>query len=107
MNGKLREWEPDAFGVEAFIDNSVQVVIYVPIVCALDPNPYHEINATIGQLAHSHKGFGRFVQNAFILGDDVIQYMLDVREVASVLHTEGPFYTTDGLIAIINYYATT
>ena len=58
MYRKLREGEVDALSVESSIDLLVDVEKDTPIVLALDPHTYGEINTAIRQFGECDEGCG-------------------------------------------------
>ena len=47
--GELRERESDTFFIECLVDNFVDVVQYIPVVGALYPDAYRDIDAACAQ----------------------------------------------------------
>ena len=45
MDGELRERKSDTFFVEYFVNDSVHVVVHVPVVARLGPGPHGDVYA--------------------------------------------------------------
>ena len=105
MHGQLREREVDTLLIEYLIDRLIHIEIDRPIILALHPYAYQDIDATVRQSRKSDKRFIRLLQDPCLFRQDRLEYLFYMIVIGTIIHAEYPIDTAGLLVTIVDNHA--
>ena len=96
MHSKLWEREVDTFFIEGFVNCFICIEIDTPVISAVYPDTCHYIHTAGIQGMKSYKR-SWFIQDTFIGGQNITNYLLNFIVIFPIIYTNNPFYTATGI----------